>query len=148
MLGAGHLAPAVVDFLLFRQRIMNAREELDILVENQRQRPRRRLAFRALGVGQQVQRGLKVQLFLFACNAEHQPRHGFIEQLVPRRCAHDGFVMQEGFQFVRQLVRTHGAHAVEHRLIAGEGGVFCQQPVQMRILQPVELKAEEHQGRR
>ena len=142
-----HLAPAVVDFLFLGQRVVDPGKKLDVAAKDLRQSMGRRLAPCADGVGQKVQRRLKVQLFRIPLDREHEARHRLVEQLVPRACADHAFVMQELFQLVRKLVRPHRAHAVEHRLVAGKPGVGSQEPCQMRVLKPVEFKAEEHQRR-
>jgi hypothetical protein len=76
-----------------------------------------------------------------------QPCDGFIEQLVPGACADDGGVVQEAFQLVRQLVRLHRAHPVEHGLVARQIGVFGHQRVVAVVVDPVEFEAEEDQRR-
>ena len=58
MLRRRHLAPAVVDFLFLCQRVVNPREQFDMLVEFSRQRTRPCFAHGAVRVGHQVQRGL------------------------------------------------------------------------------------------
>ena len=100
MLGRGHLAPAVINFLFLSQCVVHAGKELHMLVKHGRQGPRRRLTLGAVGVGQQVQRRLKVQLLRFTLDGEHQPRHGFIEKLVPRAGPNDRGIVQIGFQLV------------------------------------------------
>jgi hypothetical protein len=76
-----------------------------------------------------------------------QPCDGFIEQLVPRACADDGGVVQKTFQLVRQLVRLHRAHPVEHGLVARQTSVFVHQRVVTVVGNPVEFEAEENQRR-
>jgi hypothetical protein len=66
MLGRWHLAPAVVDFLFLGQGVVDTGKQLQLLAEPFRQGPRRSLTPRAVLVGQQVQRGFKVQLFVLA----------------------------------------------------------------------------------
>ena len=124
ILGRGHLAPAVINFLFLGQGVVHAGKELHMLVKHRRQRACRRLTLGAVGVRQQVQRRLKVQLLRLTLDGEHEPRHGLIKQLVPRACPHDRGIVQVGLQLVRQLVRTHRAHAVKDRLVARKIGVL------------------------
>ena len=144
-LRGGHLAPAVGNFLFLRQRVVHPREQLDRLVENRRQRPRRRFALGAVGIGQQVQRGFQVQRFLFARDVKHQPGHRFVKQPVPGGSAHGRLIMQELLQLIRQLIGPHRPQAVEDRPVASKVGIGHHQPRQMLLVQPVELQAEEHQ---
>ena len=139
-----HLAPAVVNFLFLGQRVVDAGKKLDVAPEHIGKRMGRRLAPGADGIGQEVQRRFKAQLFRLARNGEHQACHRFVEQLVPRRGTHNAFVMQELFQLVRQLVWPHRAHPVKDRLVAGEGRVGVHQAGQVVVVQPVELQTEEH----
>ncbi len=147
MLRRGHLAPAVVDFLFLGERVVDAGKELDVAVEHLGQCPRCRLTLGAVGIGQQVQGGFEVQLLFLTRDLEHQPGHRLVKKLVPRAGADDALVMQETLQLIRKLVRTHGAHAVKYRLVAGKIGIRGQERLQMPILDPVEFKAEEHQRR-
>ena len=146
-LRGGHLAPAVVDFLFLRQRVVDAGEKLDVRLEHPGQGMRRRLAPRPHRVGEEVQRGFQVQLFRLSLDGEHQPRHRLVEKLVPGGGPHHGLIVEKLLQLVRQLVRPHRAHPVEDRLVAGKVGIGGQQPGQMVVVQPVEFEREEHQRR-
>ena len=142
-----HFAPAVVDFLFLGQRVVNAGEQFNMFVKFRRQRPRACFTQAAVRVGHQVQRGLKAQGLILPCHGEHQPGHGFIEQPVPRGGPDSRLIVQELFQLVRQLVRAHGAHAVEHRLVAGKRGIRRQQSCKVVFFQAVEFETEKHQRR-
>ena len=55
--------------------------------------------------------------------------------------------MQEFLQLVRQLVRAHGAHPLEHRAVAGQIGVGVQLGVELGVGNAVQLQREEHKRR-
>ncbi len=124
---------------------MDPREKLDVTPENLGQSHRRRFPTRPHRITQEVERRLKVQLFRLTLDGEHQPRHRLVEKLVPGAGPDHTFVVQELLQLVGKLVRAHRAQAVEHRLVARKVSVGGHQAGQVIIVQPVELKAEEHQ---
>ena len=126
---------------------MDAGEKLDVLAEHLGQRMGRRFTPRAGGVGQQVEGGFQVKLLGLTFDGEHEAGHRLVEKLVPGAGPDNAFVVEELFQLVRQLVRAHRAHAIENGLVAGESGVCRHEAGKMVVIQPVEFKAEEDQGR-
>ena len=55
--------------------------------------------------------------------------------------------MQKFLQLVRQLVRAHGAHPLEHGLVTGKLGIGMERGVEIRIGNAVQLQREEHKRR-
>ena len=141
----GQLAPAVLDRLLLGERVVDAREELDLGAEHLGHRPRRSLPPRPVAVGQEAQRLLNRERL--AVHVEAQPRHRLVEQPVPGRGAHRGLVVQEPLQLVGELVGLHRAHPLDDGAVAGELGGRLQQRLHRRVLDPVHLQGEEDQRR-
>ena len=77
------------------------------------------LALGAVLIGEEVEGRLQAEGL--SVNVEFQPRHGFIEQLIPGRCADNRLIVKEFFQFVAQLVRFHRAQPVEDGFEAVQG---------------------------
>ncbi len=145
ILRRGHLAPLVLDGLFLGQRVVDAGKQLEIVAKDAGQRMGRGLAPGAVMFGQQVQRGFHPQHL--AIDLEFQRGRGFVEQPVPGGGADNGIVVQELFQFVGQLVRTHGAHPVEDRLVAGGTVGRGKHGLVGLVRDAVEFKAEEDQRR-
>ena len=139
----GHLAPAVLDLLLLGQRVVHAGKELGLIAQHTRNLARGGLPLGAIAVGQQGRGRLQPQGLTI--DDKLQPRDGLIEQAVPCGRTHGGLIVQEFLQLVGQLVGLHGAQPVEDRLVAGQIRIGGEQPIQMRVLQPVDLKAVKHQ---
>ena len=140
-----HLAPAVLDLLLLGERVVDAREELDVGAEDAGQFARGGLALGAVVVGEEVERGFEVQRL--AVHGEFEAGDGLVEEAVPGGGADGGLVVEEPLELVRQLVRLHRAQAVEDRLVAGEVGVGGELRGKGRVVDPVDLEREEDERR-
>ena len=138
-----HLAPAILDFFFLGQRVVNAREELDIVLKNGGERMCGGFTLAAVLFGQQVQRGFEVQLL--PVDGELQPGHSFIKQPIPRGGPDRGLVMQKFLQLIGQLMRLHRAHPIKDGFIAGKFCVGGQQAGKMVIIQPIEFQPVENQ---
>ena len=137
------MAPAVVDRLGLGQRVSDQREQPDVGRKDPRNLLGRGLALGSIGRGQQVQRlGLGHGL---AVDRETQARNGLVEQARPGAVAHDRQLVEHFLGLVGKLVRTEGAHLLQPGAVAGDPFVF-QQPGHGRILDAVELQAEEDQA--
>ncbi len=139
----GQFPPAVLDLLLLGQRVGHAGEQRRARGEHRRQRLGAGLAPRAVGVGEQVERGFEPERL--AVDLEGQPGHGLVEQPVPGGGADDRLVVQELLQLIGELVGLHRADAVEDGLVAAEVGVRREEGVEAGVVDPVQLEGEEHQ---
>ena len=138
-----HLAPSVLDGLFLGQRIVDAREDLDILAKHFGQRMGAGFAPRAVVIREQVQRRLDAQRL--AVHVEGQPGGGLVKEPVPCRGADHGIVVQETLELIGKLIGAHGAHAVKDRLVARRtigGGEDLAIAV---FGDAVEFEAEEHE---
>ncbi|MPL71127.1 hypothetical protein SDC9_16898 [bioreactor metagenome] len=139
-----HLAPAVLDLLLLGQRVVHAREDLDVVGEDLGERMGRGLALRPVVVGHQRRRRLEAQRL--ALDLEGQRGGGLVEEAIPGGGADDRLVVQEFLELVGQLIGLHRPHPVEDRLVAGHRRIG-EDGLIGRVVDAVELEREEDERR-
>ena len=144
-LRGGHLAPAVFDLFFLGERVVDAREELDVVLEHGGECVGGGFAFAPVLIGEQVQRGLKVQHL--AVHVKFQPGHGFIKQAVPCGRANGGLIMQEFLKLIGELIGLHCAQAVKDRFIAREILIGGKKAAEVGIVDAVDLQRVEHKRR-
>ena len=138
----GHFAPAVQNFLLFRQRIMGARKNFDIFGKNSGQFSGGCFAFCAVMTRQEIKRALNI--FFYTLNHKTEAGDCFIKKLFPRipNCAK---IMNKFLQFITKLVWFHCAHPLKNPPVAPKFSVLRQKSFDMVILKPVQFEREKNQ---
>ena len=108
--------PAVLNLLVFRQRVRDVAEQPDIVVEHRGERPPGRFAHRPVRAREPVQRFGFGQIF--AVEREPESRNRFVEQAVPGAAARHLLVVQQAFQIVGKLMVAEGADIAQPGLPA------------------------------
>ena len=137
---AGEGPPPVLDLLVLGQGVGDQREDSRVLAQHLAERLGGGLAFGAVAAGQLVEDLGVGQVLTLEWKA--QPGHGLVEQPGPGRAAGHVLLVQQPFQFVRELVGAHGPHVAQPGGVARQfrGGELL---FEKRVLDPVEFQGEE-----
>ena len=145
--GARVAPPLVNDFLVFRERIRDQREQPALLREGRGYTLGGRFTHRAIPIRKPVQRVRHGQAFR-ATRQRHGNLHGrdgFVKQPIPGGPTRHFLLVQQLFRLVGKLMRAEHAQVAQPRAEVGQGRGGSAFAIQHRIFQPVQFQREENQ---